>query len=148
MFTIDQHASNEKFNFEYQQRNTTSKSRRLIVSQKLEITIANEAILMDKVEIFEKNRFNFEIDHNVQAIKKVKLVSLPMSKNWTFGVEDIEELIFMVSDSPGVMCRSCRVRKMFASRTCRMSIMVGTALNQAQMKKVVCHMGEDPPCDI
>ena len=91
----------------------------------------------------EKTDLIFEIDHNVEAVKKVKLVSLPMSKNWTFGVEDIEELIFMLSDSPGVMCRPySRVRKMFASRACRMSIMVGTALNQAQMKKVVCHMGE------
>ena len=71
-----------------------------------------------------------------------------MSKNWTFGVEDIEELIFMLSDFPGVMCRPSWVRKMLASRACRMSIMAGTALNQAQMKKVVCHMGEDPPCDI
>ena len=142
LFIIDQHASDEKFNFEDQQRNTTIKSQRLIVPQNLELTAANEAILMDNVEIFQKNGFDFEIDHNAEAMKKVKLVSLPMSKNWTFGVEDIEELIFMLSDSPGVMCRPSRVRKMFASRACRMSIMVGTALNQAQMKKVVRHMGE------
>ena len=142
LFIIDQHASDEKFNFEDQQRNTAIKSQRLIAPQKLELTAANEAILMDNVEIFQKNGFDFEIDHNAEDMKRVKLVSLPMSKNWTFGVEDIEELIFMLSDSPGVMCRPSRVRKMFASRACRMSIMVGTALNQAQMKKIVCHMGE------
>ena len=142
LFIIDQHASDEKFNFEDQQRNTIIKSQRLIVPQKLELTAANESILMDNVEIFQKNGFDFEIDDNAEAMKRVKLVSLPMSKNWTFGVEDIEELIFMLSDSPRVMCRPSRVRKMFASRACRMSIMVGTALNQAQMKKVVCHMGE------
>ena len=142
LFIIDQHASDEKFNFEDQQRNTTIKSQRLIIPQRLELTAANEAILMDNIEIFQKNGFDFEIDHNAPAMKKIKLVSLPMSKNWTFGVEDIEELIFMLSDSPNVMCRPSRVRKMFASRACRMSIMVGTALNQAQMKKIVCHMGE------
>ena len=142
LFIIDQHASDEKFNFEDQQRNTIIKSQRLIVPQKLELTAANESILMDNVEIFQKNGFDFEIDDNAEAMKRVKLVSLPMSKNWTFGVEDIEELIFMLSDSPRVMCRPSRVRKMFASRACRMSIMVGTALNQAQMEKVVCHMGE------
>lgn len=142
LFIIDQHASDEKFNFEDQQRNTTIKSQRLIIPQKLELTAANEAILMDNIEIFQKNGFDFEIDQNAEAMKKVKLISLPMSKNWTFGVEDIEELIFMLSDSPGVMCRPSRVRKMFASRACRMSIMVGTALNQAEMRKIVCHMGE------
>ena len=142
LFIIDQHASDEKFNFEDQQRNTTIKSQRLIAPQKLELTAANEHVLMDNVEIFRKNGFEFEIDENAAAMRKIKLVSLPMSKNWTFGVEDIEELIFMLSDSPGVMCRPSRVRKMFASRACRMSIMVGTALNYAQMKKIVCHMGE------
>lgn len=142
LFIIDQHASDEKYNFEDQQRNTTIRSQRLIVPQKLELTAANEAILMDNVDIFRKNGFEFEIDANAEAMRKVKLSSLPMSKNWTFGVEDIEELIFMLSDSPGIMCRPSRVRKMFASRACRMSIMVGTALDQAQMKKIVCHMGE------
>lgn len=142
LFIVDQHASDEKFNFEDQQRNTTIKSQRLIAPQKLELTAANEAILMDNAEIFRKNGFEFEIDPNAEAMKKIKLVSLPTSRNWTFGVEDIEELIFMLSDSPGVMCRPSRVRKMFASRACRMSIMVGTALNHAQMKKILCHMGE------
>ena len=142
LFIVDQHASDEKFNFEDQQRNTTIKSQRLIAPQKLELTAANEAILMDNVEIFRKNGFEFEIDPNAEAMKKIKLVSLPTSRNWTFGVEDIEELIFMLSDSPGVICRPSRVRKMFASRACRMSIMVGTALNHAQMKKILCHMGE------
>ena len=142
LFIVDQHASDEKFNFEDQQRNTTIKSQRLIAPQKLELTAANEAILIDNVEIFLKNGFEFEIDQNAEAMKKIKLVSLPTSRNWTFGVEDIEELIFMLSDSPGVMCRPSRVRKMFASRACRMSIMVGTALNHAQMKKILCHMGE------
>ena len=68
LFIIDQHASDlsdEKFNFANQQRNTTIKSQRLIVPQKLELTTANEAILRDNVEIFQKNGFDFEIDHNV-----------------------------------------------------------------------------------
>lgn len=55
-------------------------------------------------------------------MERVKLVSLPTSKNWTFGPADIEELIFMLSDSPGVMCRPSRVRQMFASRACRKSV--------------------------
>lgn len=57
-----------------------------------------------------------------QVMERVKLVSLPTSKNWTFGPSDIEELIFMLSDSPGVMCRPSRVRQMFASRACRKSV--------------------------
>lgn len=57
-----------------------------------------------------------------QVMERVKLMSLPTSKNWTFGPADIEELIFMLSDGPGVMCRPSRVRQMFASRACRKSV--------------------------
>lgn len=81
------------------------------------------------------------MDEDAQTTRKVQLVSVPVSRNWTFGVEDVEELIFMLSDSPGVMCRPSRVRKMFASRACRMSTMVGTALSRDEMRKIVNHMG-------
>lgn len=59
-------------------------------------------------------------------MERVKLISVPTSKNWTFGPGDIEELIFMLSDSPGVMCRPSRVRQMFASRACRKSVRIAT----------------------
>ena len=35
-----------------------------------------------------------------------------------------------------VMCRPTRIRMMFASRSCRKSVMIGTALNKAEMRKV------------
>jgi DNA mismatch repair protein PMS2 len=142
LFIVDQHASDEKYNFEYQQKHTSLNTQRLIIPQKLELTAANECVLMENIDIFRKNGFEFEIDDEAEATKKTKLISVPVSKNWTFGVEDVEELIFMLSDSPGVMCRPTRVRKMFASRACRMSIMVGTALSREQMKMIINHMGD------
>ena len=32
--------------------------------------------------------------------QRVKLIGQPVSKNWTFGPSDIDELIFLLSDSP------------------------------------------------
>lgn len=84
---------------------------------------------MDNVDIFWKNGFEFEIDVNVEVMRKVKLFLFLMSKNWIFGVEDIEELIFMLSDFFGIMCRFFRVRKMFVSCVCCMFIMVGIVLD-------------------
>lgn len=141
LFLIDQHATDEKYNFEDLQRNSVLKCQKLIQPLQLELTAANESILLGNIEVFRKNGFDFEIDENAAPMKRVKVASLPTSKNWTFGVEDIEELIFMLSDSPGTMCRPSRVRKMFASRACRMSIMVGTALDHSKMRRVVGHMG-------
>ncbi|KAM5153265.1 mismatch repair endonuclease PMS2 [Mantella aurantiaca] len=142
LFIIDQHATDEKYNFEMLQQNTVLQGQRLIIPQKLNFTAVNECILMDNLEIFKKNGFDFTFDEDAPIMERVKLVSLPTSKNWTFGQQDIEELVFMLSDSPGVMCRPSRVRQMFASRACRKSVMIGTALNLHEMKKLVTHMGE------
>uniref|UniRef100_H3ALW2 Mismatch repair endonuclease PMS2 n=1 Tax=Latimeria chalumnae TaxID=7897 RepID=H3ALW2_LATCH len=142
LFIIDQHATDEKYNFEMLQQYTVLQGQKLIAPQNLHLTAVNETVLIENVEIFRKNGFDFIIDKNAAATKRVKLISLPTSKNWTFGPQDIEELIFMLNDCPGVMCRPSRVRQMFASRACRKSVMIGTALNMNEMKKLVSHMGE------
>ncbi|KAJ8363841.1 hypothetical protein SKAU_G00126720 [Synaphobranchus kaupii] len=142
IFMIDQHATDEKYNFEMLQQHTVLQGQRLIAPQKLQLPAVSETVLIENLEIFQKNGFEFIIDEEAQVMERVKLVSLPTSKNWTFGPSDIEEMIFMLSDSPGVMCRPSRVRQMFASRACRKSVMIGTALNTSEMKKLVVHMGE------
>ncbi|XP_077172735.1 mismatch repair endonuclease PMS2 isoform X2 [Paroedura picta] len=129
LFIVDQHASDEKYNFEMLQQHTVLQGQKLIAPQNLNLTPVNENVLMENLEIFRKNGFDFVIDESAPVTQRVKLISLPTSKNWTFGPPDIEELIFMLSDCPGVMCRPSR-------------IMVGTALNRKEMKKLVTHMGE------
>uniref|UniRef100_A0A7N6AUX8 Mismatch repair endonuclease PMS2 n=1 Tax=Anabas testudineus TaxID=64144 RepID=A0A7N6AUX8_ANATE len=142
IFMIDQHATDEKYNFEMLQQHTVLQGQKLIVPQKLHLTAISENVLIENIEIFRKNGFEFLINEDAPVMERVKLVSLPTSKNWTFGPADIEELIFMLSDSPGVMCRPSRVRQMFASRACRKSVMIGTALSVNEMKKLVAHMGD------
>lgn len=51
---------------------------------------------MDNLDVFKKNGFTFEIDETSSPTKRVKLLTIPMSKNWIFGKEDIEELLFML----------------------------------------------------
>ncbi|XP_041671276.1 mismatch repair endonuclease PMS2 [Cheilinus undulatus] len=142
IFMIDQHATDEKYNFEMLQQHTVLQGQKLIVPQKLHLTAVSENILIENIEIFRKNGFELLIDEDAQVMERVKLVSVPTSKNWTFGPADIEELIFMLTDSPGVMCRPSRIRQMFASRACRKSVMIGTALSATEMKKLLVHMGE------
>ncbi|KAB0347265.1 hypothetical protein FD754_012122 [Muntiacus muntjak] len=142
IFIVDQHATDEKYNFEMLQQHTVLQGQRLIAPQTLNLTAVNEAILIENLEIFRKNGFDFVIDEHAPVTERAKLISLPTSKNWTFGPQDIDELLFMLSDNPGVMCRPSRVRQMFASRACRKSVMIGTPLNTSEMKKLITHMGE------
>ncbi|KAM6320246.1 mismatch repair endonuclease PMS2 isoform 2-T3 [Podargus strigoides] len=140
LFIIDQHATDEKYNFEMLQQHTVLQGQKLIAPQNLNLTAVNESVLIENLEIFRKNGFDFLINEDAPVTQRVKLVSLPTSKNWTFGPQDIDELIFMLSDCPGVMCRPSRVRQMFASRACRKSVMIGTALNLQEMRKMIIHM--------
>jgi len=146
LFIIDQHATDEKYNFETLQFNTDIKSQKMVVPQSLELTAVNESVLMDNIGVFEKNGFYFDIDESAPCTQKVKLVSLPISKNWTFGKEDIEELVFMLSelgcDGDTSSLRPSRVRAMFASRACRKSVMIGRSLTRSHMTKLIRHMGK------
>lgn len=72
------------------------------------------------------------------------MLGKPHCRRWEFGKEDIDELIFMLQDAPeGTICRPSRVRAMFASRACRKSVMIGTALNRTTtMRRLITQMGE------
>lgn len=142
LFIVDQHAADEKYNFERLERDTVMKGQKLLTPQPLELTVVNESVLIENREVFEKNGFAFEVDESQPSSRKVKLVSVPASGSWQFGKEDVDELIFMLSDNPHTVCRPSKVRQMFASRACRKSVMVGMPLTLATMGKVVSHLGE------
>ncbi|KRT85694.1 hypothetical protein AMK59_2468, partial [Oryctes borbonicus] len=80
LFIIDQHASDEKYNFEQLQMNTTLETQILVKykllfnliskhyiylyfsPKELHLTAANESLLIDNEDIFKKNGFVFSID--------------------------------------------------------------------------------------
>ena len=144
LFIIDQHATDEKYNFETLQKTTVIESQKMVLPQKLELTSVNESILMENLEMFEKNGFKFDINTEAPPTQRIKLVSLPMSRNWTFGKDDIDELIFMLAEggASSETLRPSRVRAMFASRACRSSVMIGRALSNSDMRRIVTHMGQ------
>lgn len=142
LFIVDQHASDEKYNYEDLQKSLKIESQKMLVPEKLELTAIQEDIIIENLSIFEMNGFRFNIDNEADATKRISLTSRPYSKNWEFGKEDIEELIFILLESPMTVCRPTRISKMLASRACRKSVMIGDPLNKSQMKKLLKHMGE------
>ncbi|OJJ32461.1 hypothetical protein ASPWEDRAFT_116503 [Aspergillus wentii DTO 134E9] len=151
LFIIDQHASDEKINFERLQAETVVQNQRLVQPKTLDLTAVEEEIVIENQAALEKNGFVVEIDDsgNEPIGRRCKLVSLPLSKEVVFGVRDLEELIVLLSEMPATgttgstsyIPRPGKVRKMFAMRACRSSIMIGKNLTQKQMVKVVRNMG-------
>ena len=149
LFIIDQHASDEIYNFERLQLETIVGNQRLVRPKALELTAVEEEIILENKEALEKNGFLVDVDlTGDEAIgQRCKLVSLPLSKEVIFDIRDLEELIHLLSEAPGfgtssVVPRPSKVRKMFAMRACRSSIMIGKTLTNKQMATVIRHMGE------
>lgn len=142
LFIVDQHAADEKYNFEMLQRHTVMETQKLLFPQEVELTAVNEEVLLENMAVFEANGFGFTVDDSRPAGRRVALASVPVTGSSQFGKEDVDELIFMLSDNPHAMCRPSKVQQMFAMKACRKSVMIGTPLTKAAMQKVVGHLGE------
>jgi DNA mismatch repair protein PMS2 len=145
LFIIDQHASDEKFNFERLQATTIVQSQRLVYPKTLDLTAMEEEIVIENLSALETNGFVVTVDQSGESPigQRCQLVSLPLSRETAFSLTDLEELIALLADAPnGSVPRPSKVRKMFAMRACRSSIMIGRTLTHKQMGKVVMHLGE------
>jgi DNA mismatch repair protein PMS2 len=163
LFIIDQHASDEKFNFERLQSSTVVQNQPLVKPYTLDLTAIEEEIIIENNDILLTNGFVVSIDTSGEEPvgQRCKLLSLPMSREVTFDTADLEELIALLADSPALVGtatgdrwnspaksthssipRPSKVRRLFAMRACRSSVMIGKSLSKAQMTKLVRHMGE------
>ncbi|KAL4920138.1 hypothetical protein BDW62DRAFT_177710 [Aspergillus aurantiobrunneus] len=151
LFIIDQHASDEKINFERLQAETVVQNQRLVRPKRLDLTAVEEEIVIENQSALEKNGFVVDVDYSGDEPigRRCSLLSLPLSKEVVFDVRDLEELIVLLSETTSTantkmnadIPRPSKVRKMFAMRACRSSIMIGKNLTQKQMERVVRSMG-------
>lgn len=117
---------------------------------------------MEHLDVLRLNGFDVEVDENAGLGERVKLTAQPVSRDTVFDVggehlppypkaaqpdqklmirgvpgADLEELVEMIATSGGAeVVRPTKARRMFASRACRKSVMIGKALNHKQMTTV------------
>jgi DNA mismatch repair protein PMS2 len=147
LFIIDQHATDEKYNFERLQEIQTVQSQRLVHPKRLELTALEEEIVLQNIPAIEANGFKVHVDMSGEEPvgSRVEVLALPMSREVTFSLADFEELIALLGEESSEskhIPRPSKVRKMFASRACRSSVMIGKALTHGQMETLVRHMAE------
>ena len=158
IFILDQHASDEIFNFERLFREVQIHKQRLIQPIALEVTPDERHLLEEHVEVFRWN--GFEVDAaSLAGEGNVLITSVPFSRVTTFGKDDALELLSLLEHGAPVLTqqqmtqasqalapsasavpRPSKVRAMFASRACRSSIMIGKCLNDTEMRRVVANL--------
>ncbi|EAL65478.1 MutL DNA mismatch repair protein [Dictyostelium discoideum AX4] len=153
LFIIDQHAADEKYNFEILSKSVESSinSQPLLKPDTLsDLTSEEELIIIENVDLFKKNGFKFIIDHDAPTRFKIKLSAFPIIHGQSFGIKDIYEWIFMIKESsiPGSVNKIPRLNSLLASKACRKSIMVGTTLTHKEMKDVLNNLStlDNPWC--
>ncbi|KAF2772177.1 hypothetical protein EJ03DRAFT_380940 [Teratosphaeria nubilosa] len=149
LFIIDQHAADEKYNYERLQRTVTLQSQRVVRPKTLELTAIEEETILNNIEALKANGFEvettFDVTSSESASRHFRLLTFPISGEKTFDLSDLEELLHLLSEHPvgsKEIPRPKKVQRMLAMRACRSSIMVGKTLTTQQMRKVVRHMGE------
>lgn len=157
LFIIDQHASDEKFNFERLQASTTVQNQRLVRPKALDLTAIEEEIILENSTALVENGFLVDVDQSGDSPvgHRCRLMSLPVSREVTFDLSDLEELVALLGESPSASMlsehdehqlrhipRPSKVRKLFAMRACRSSVMIGKSLQKKQMENMVRHMGQ------
>ncbi|KAK4686266.1 DNA mismatch repair protein PMS2, partial [Tremellales sp. Uapishka_1] len=160
LFIVDQHASDEKYNFETLQQTTVIKAQSLIMPKALQLTSGDEIVAMENIDVLKSNGFEVGIDEDKPPGRgeRIKLLAMPVSKETTFDFKgnyrdlgitnatdvdtDLEQLLHLLSDGArpaGQMVRCHKARAMFAMRACRRSVMIGKALTKNQMTQVEMH---------
>ncbi|KAK2459357.1 hypothetical protein APHAL10511_008626 [Amanita phalloides] len=102
LFIVDQHASDEKYNFETLQQTTRIESQKLFKPRTLELTAADELVAIENIHAVQQNGFELEVDETAPAGQgsKLKVTAFPVSKSTEFDVTDLEELIHLMRDQP------------------------------------------------
>ncbi|KRH31888.1 hypothetical protein GLYMA_10G019200v4 [Glycine max] len=87
LFIVDQHAADEKYNFERLSQSTILNQQPLLRPIKLELSPEEEIVASMHMDIIRKNGFTLEEDPNAPPGCRFKLKSVPFSKNTMFGIE-------------------------------------------------------------
>ncbi|PHU21995.1 DNA mismatch repair protein PMS1 [Capsicum chinense] len=150
LFIVDQHAADEKYNFERLSQSTILNQQPLFRPLTMELSPEEEIVISIHNDTFRRNGFLLEEDMCAPPGCRFKLKAVPFSKNITFGIADVKELISILADSEeecsvmgtyrndraDSLCPP-RVRAMLASRACKSSVVVGDPLDRNEMQKIL-----------
>ncbi|PIC26487.1 hypothetical protein B9Z55_019047 [Caenorhabditis nigoni] len=141
LFIVDQHASDEKYNFERLQNSAKLTKQPLFTPTALGFGSVQELIIRENLPIFQANGFDFDFREKDGCLKTF-LTARPELLSQQLTNSDLEEILAVVSEYPNQMYRPVRIRNIFASKACRKSVMIGKPLNHREMTRIIRHLSK------
>ena len=158
LFIIDQHASDEKANFERLASETVFGRQPLLAPVPLDLAPAEALAVRAHADAFAANGFEIvdeedggktsvDGDASAPASGRLLLTAVPTSRGVVFGEADVQELAAELAARPAARTdgaawppRPARLRALLASRACRSSVMIGRHLALADQKRIVARL--------
>ena len=152
LFIIDQHAADEKVNYETLLNNLTIQRQPTICPIKVEMfSIAEKNTIYSQKELYSQLGFNI---HKEQ--EDIFITSFPSIYSYKFKYEDFVNIVrklqeknykiiegeFKNNDLVKKLFLSDSVLKYIATKACRMSIMIGVSLDKSRMEQVLSDMSK------
>ena len=152
LFIIDQHAADEKVNYETLLNNLTIQRQPTICPIKVEMfSIAEKNTIYSQKELYSQLGFNM---HKEQ--EDLFITSFPSIYSYKFKYEDFVNIVrklqeknykiiegeFKNNDLVKKLFLSDSVLKYIATKACRMSIMIGVTLDKSRMEQVLSDMSK------
>ncbi len=118
--------------------------------QKLSLIPQLEDIALSNQDMLRLEGWEIMYEANAPPGQRLSLKCVPQVHGVTYTKEDFEELLLKIQDAnvrPAsmhkgrIMVRSTKSLKMFASKACRKSYMIGTPLDRPIMEKIVRNLG-------
>lgn len=146
VFIIDQHATDERANYEEQLNKSPLVEQKMVHPKPLYLNSIQESAIINNLEELKKKGFQFVVNEEKPAGYRVLLSATSICKGQGMDEhltrEDLEELIDVLLDSPNSFSSYAlkKVRNVAASRACRKSVMIGDQLSWSQMNDIVFKM--------
>ena len=152
LFIIDQHAADEKVNYETLLNNLSITRQPTICPIKVEMfSIAEKNTIYAQKDLYAELGFNIHKEQN-----DIYITSFPSIYSYKFKYEDFVNIVrklqeknykiiegeFKNNDLVKKLFLSDSVLKYIATKACRMSIMIGVTLDKVRMEKILSDMSK------
>ena len=147
---IDQHAADEKKNYEKLQRELKISTQTLLIPTVLHLTVLEGLTLLTNLAVFKIAGFDLEVEEDIRVNGyKVIVKGMPHLAYWTYDQKDFFDLIYLLSTQTGGLIASDsdtfvvpKAKRELATKACRASIKIGEALHRESMEEVVQSLGK------
>lgn len=137
LFVVDQHAADEKANFERLRDQAKMTKQMLAQPLRLELGVFEHLFIQRNIKVFADHQYDIEMRG-----EDAYILSFPSFKSKILDMSDFKEILSFLmqqetDSSPPSSFLHSKVLSTIASNACRSSVMVGENLSQKNMEKIV-----------